>query len=213
MARWIWRLDSLFHPISSLRAAPSMFSLGSADSALLSVASSDRNAWPGAATTAWPVAPLATLTLARTTSVRTGHRVTGAAIRSRIADNRADRHHQLMRLPRSWRPLHVGAPVRQRARRPPRGQAARTICRTPPFQSWMSRRHAGEGGAADPATCSRRSRPFQGKRTTRTAESPSPFDDQPRCSRQQSAFDLEFSVAIGGSRCPRREAGDRPATR
>src|SRR6266540_308294 len=31
--------------------------------------------------------------------------------------------------------------------------------------------------------------------------------------RQKSAFDLEFSVAIGGSRCPRREAGDRPATR
>ena len=31
--------------------------------------------------------------------------------------------------------------------------------------------------------------------------------------RQKSAFDREFSVAIGGSRCPRREAGDRPATR
>jgi hypothetical protein len=30
---------------------------------------------------------------------------------------------------------------------------------------------------------------------------------------QKSAFDLEFSVAIGGSRCPRRESGDRPATR
>jgi hypothetical protein len=26
--------------------------------------------------------------------------------------------------------------------------------------------------------------------------------------RQKSAFDLVFSVAIGGSRCPRREAGE-----